>query len=291
MPPKRRSNLPANAAKGRRPRVAGTAGPAKSQPAKGQLVRPTAPLEKPTPASTKATPTVKAQSLTAQDKSGAAEKAASSKSLIENPVSNAKPFAPTKSVSLAKPKVPNLQPRIVAQTSAAEVGKDEKPASRITWTLVSVIAGAAVALGAFAGVAAFKPGAQVNNTAWVDTKTTAEVTNAAKDAVTAISAYDYQKIDDYVEGARAVLNDEMREEFDLTAETTKAAVVQGKMSTEASVTDAGVSVLDGDRAELTVYLNVSGTRDGVVEGSSETALGVKMEKIDGEWLLSGIDRN
>lgn len=146
----------------------------------------------------------------------------------------------------------------------------------------------AVVLGVFAVVAAFKPGADITNTAWVDEGATAEVTKAGTEAIETLYTYSYETIDQDFEKARGYLNDAKRDEFDSTADTTKEAAIQTKTATQASVTDIGVTVLDGDRAELLAHMNVSATGDAVAQGSAATPLSIKMEKIDGKWVLSDI---
>ncbi|MCL2534472.1 MAG: hypothetical protein FWE39_09915, partial [Nocardiaceae bacterium] len=68
---------------------------------------------------------------------------------------------------------------------------------RLSWRLVAVLGAAAVVVGAFAAVAAFRPGAQVSNTAYVDIATTSEVTDAARSALIALSEYSPDAIDQY----------------------------------------------------------------------------------------------
>lgn len=165
----------------------------------------------------------------------------------------------------------------------------EPDRSRLNWKLVSILAAAAVVLGVFALVAAFKPGAKVSNPAWVDTAATQEVTSAARSAIETLYTYKADSVDQDFDKARGVLNPSMREEFDRTADTTKSAVVQTKTATDAEVTDVGVKLLSDDRAELIASMNVSASNDGQAQGSAQGPLSVSMEKVDGKWLLSKID--
>nr|WP_009474661.1 hypothetical protein [Rhodococcus sp. JVH1]EJI99798.1 hypothetical protein JVH1_2522 [Rhodococcus sp. JVH1] len=204
-------------------------------------------------------------------------------------VSLAKPVSTAKAASAGKAKVPNLQPRISKQQApAAETAAADSGSSRITWKLVGILGAVAVVLGVFAVVAAFKPGADITNTAWVDEGATAEVTKAGTEAIETLYTYSYQTIDQDFEKARGYLDDAKRDEFDSTADTTKQAAIQTKTATQASVTDIGVTMLDGDRAELLAHMNVSATGDAVAQGSAATPLSIKMEKIDGKWVLSDI---
>ena len=256
------------------------------------------PVTKPEPAKKqepveKSAPVAKAEAATtaaAAAASSAASDGASKTSDTNATVSLAKSVSTAKTASAGKTKVPNLQPRISKQQAptAAETAADDNGSSRITWKLVGILGAVAVVLGVFAVVAAFKPGADITNTAWVDEGATAEVTKAGTEAIETLYTYSYETIDQDFEKARGYLNDAKRDEFDSTADTTKEAAIQTKTATQASVTDIGVTVLDGDRAELLAHMNVSATGDAVAQGSAATPLSIKMEKIDGKWVLSDI---
>ena len=159
---------------------------------------------------------------------------------------------------------------------------------RLTWKLVAALGGAAVLLGGFATLAAFKPGAKVSNLAYVDNAQTEEVTAAAQNALVTLYAYNDKTIDKYPDAAKSVLTEDMRTEFDKGIKTTVDSVKQAKSSVEAHVEPIGVTVLDGDRAELLANLTVSAANDGVAQGSASGPEVVRMEKVDGRWLISGI---
>ncbi|WP_043778787.1 hypothetical protein [Rhodococcus sp. JVH1] len=290
MPPKRRNNVPDSAAKGRRPRVAGTRQAASKPPRSETPVTETEPVTTTEPAK-KTEPVAKAEAATT---AAAAVSSTTSDETAKTPdtdttVSLAKPVSTAKAASAGKAKVPNLQPRISKQQApAAETAAADSGSSRITWKLVGILGAVAVVLGVFAVVAAFKPGADITNTAWVDEGATAEVTKAGTEAIETLYTYSYQTIDQDFEKARGYLDDAKRDEFDSTADTTKQAAIQTKTATQASVTDIGVTMLDGDRAELLAHMNVSATGDAVAQGSAATPLSIKMEKIDGKWVLSDI---
>ncbi|MDV7085256.1 hypothetical protein [Rhodococcus opacus] len=303
MPPKRRNNVPDSAAKGRRPRVAGTRQttpkPPRSETPATEPVTKTESVTKPEPAKKqepveKSAPVAKAEAATTAAAASSIASAEASKTSdtdkTDKTVSMAKPVSTAKAASAGKTKVPNLQPRISKQQAptAAGTADGDNGSSRITWKLVGILGAVAVVLGVFAVVAAFKPGADITNTAWVDEGATAEVTKAGTEAIETLYTYSYETIDQDFEKARGYLNDAKREEFDSTADTTKEAAIQTKTATQASVTDIGVTVLDGDRAELLAHMNVSATGDAVAQGSAATPLSIKMEKIDGKWVLSDI---
>ena len=271
--------------------MAGTRQAASKPPRSETPVTETEPVTTTEPAK-KTEPVAKAEAATT---AAAAASSTTSAETAKTPdtdttVSLAKPVSTAKAASVGKAKVPNLQPRISKQQApaAAETAAADSGSSRITWKLVGILGAVAVVLGVFAVVAAFKPGADITNTAWVDEGATAEVTKAGTEAIETLYTYSYETIDQDFEKARGYLDDAKRDEFDSTADTTKQAAIQTKTATQASVTDIGVTMLDGDRAELLAHMNVSATGDAVAQGSAATPLSIKMEKIDGKWVLSDI---
>ncbi|SNT43293.1 Mce-associated membrane protein [Rhodococcoides kyotonense] len=186
-------------------------------------------------------------------------------------------------VDLGKP-----APAVAADAPEAAPVSTPVPADRPKWTPVIAVGAVAVVLGAFAVVAAIKPGVNVDNAAWVDSNATSEVTGAATDALTTLYTYSDATIDEDFDKARAVLNPDMLAEFDRVADTTKSAVRQTQTATQADVSDIGVTRLESDNAELLAVLNVSATQAGVAQGNAEGPIVVNMEKIDGKWILSAI---
>ncbi|MFD4365989.1 hypothetical protein [Rhodococcus sp. NPDC058521] len=329
MPPKRKNNVPTGAAKGRRPRVAGTRGRT-VEPGKPATEKSVPATEKTVPATEKTVPATE-KSVPATEKSVPATEKPESATPVESPASEAPEVAESSKTETAaapeakptpsdegekadtkveesadsdskretaaappKARVANRMPRMGArpQSEAASVSGDG-PAptsgdSRVTWRLVSILGIIALVLGIFAVVAAFKPFARFDNTAWIDGPTTAEVSAAAKEASEATFSYGFETVDEDFDRARTYMNDEMRKEFDQTADTTKTAVQQTKTATQAEVSDVGVSILDGDRATLVAFMNVSSTNEGAAQGSTSGSLVIDMERIDGKWVLAGI---
>lgn len=184
----------------------------------------------------------------------------------------------------ARPAAPDGGPAGEHESGGSAAGRSGGPG----WRLVVVLGAAAIVLAAFAAVAALRPGAEVANTAYVDIGGTAEVTDAARSALNTLYTYSPDTIDAYPGRAREVLTENMRDEFDKTIDPTVAAVKQGGTSTTVQVTDVGVKVLDGDRAELITNVTVSADSDGVAQDSASGPLIVRMEKVGGVWLLSDI---
>ncbi|ORI23940.1 hypothetical protein [Rhodococcus sp. 1168] len=192
--------------------------------------------------------------------------------------------------SSATPKVSTAKAEKTDTTQPVEAPKAGAvtASNRTNWKPVIVVGVVAVALAAFAVVAAFRPGATIDNQAWVDQGATSEATRAATDAVVTLYSYKDTTIDEDFDNARSYLNPQMLSDFDKAAETTKSAVLQTQTATEASLTDIGVTILEDGKAELLANLNVSATQAGVAQGNAEGPITINLEKVDGKWLLSAL---
>lgn len=180
---------------------------------------------------------------------------------------------------------PAVDEPAAAETDVVEVGESAPSSGGRGRRLLVVSALVAVALAAFAVVAAFQPGAPTNR-AWVDGGATVEVTEAATTAIESMHRYSFETVDEDFEQMRSVLTPKMQEEFDVTAQVTKEAILQTRTATDVQVQQLGVSMLDGDRAEVAAYIMVSATGDGIVQDSAAAPVSVSMTKIDGRWLIS-----
>src|SRR5699024_8445874 len=87
-----------------------------------------------------------------------------------------------------------------------------------------------------------------DNRAYLDADATAEVSEAATEIVEMLLSLDYADFDAHTEQVRARVDDEMFEEFELTAEVSREVNTQARTVTTAEVFDRGVGVrtLDGD---------------------------------------------
>jgi len=156
------------------------------------------------------------------------------------------------------------------------------------WVLAAALLVAAVLLGAFATVAAFRPGIDDSNEAYIDSKATEEVTAAASHALKTIYAYDVNKLDGYKDAVHAVVTGQMLTDFDKYADTNLAALKQAQTSADALADPIGVTLLTKDRAELLVNFVVSANKNGVAQQSASGPIVLKMQKVDGKWLASAI---
>ncbi|WP_084509269.1 hypothetical protein [Nocardia pseudovaccinii] len=156
------------------------------------------------------------------------------------------------------------------------------------WGVVAALLLVAVLLGAFAVVAAFRPGIDDSNEAYVDTKATEEVTAAASHALKTIYAYDVNKLDGYKDAVHGVVTGQMLADFDKYADTNLAALKQAQTSADALADPIGVTLLTQDRAELLVNFVVSANKNGVAQQSASGPIVLKMQKVDGKWLAAAI---
>lgn len=161
--------------------------------------------------------------------------------------------------------------------------------SRTRWTATIVVGVVAVALVAFAIVAALKPGTAVDNSAWVDQGESSEVTRQATEGLAALYRYNYETIDDDLANARAFMSPSMQADTDKFLDAIKSNARQSQTATDVDVMDIGLTRLESDKAELLANLNVSSTRAGVAYGNAMFPIVVNMEKIDGTWVVSATE--
>ncbi|MBF6298101.1 hypothetical protein IU459_11160 [Nocardia amamiensis] len=163
-----------------------------------------------------------------------------------------------------------------------------REAGRPRWGVVAGLLVAALLLGAFAWLAAQRPGVDTSNQAYVNNEATQEVRAAADNALRTVYAYDVKNIDGYRDTAKQVLTGKMLADLDKYAQTTISAVKQAQTSADAKADPIAVTLLTDDRAELLVNLVVSATKDGVAQQSVAGPVVLHMQKVDGRWLASDI---
>ena len=270
MPPQRRKSGPSGPPR-RRPKVAGSSRPPRTTPADDE--RSDAPDRSITPS---------------EAASSSPEPARPAEVNLEKPAKAVPRTEGDVGAETGTPEIPG-EPANSPDRPAGDTGDIDAPQRGAGgWRPVAVVGAVAVLLAVFAAVAAFRPGADVSNVAWVDTAATQEVTEAAKVAIETMHGYDYRTIDEDFAQIRGLLTPERLEEFDSTADVTKKAAVETRTVTEVMVEHIGTTMLDGTRAEVAAYINVSATGDGIAQGSAAAPLLVRMEKSDGRWLVSEI---
>ncbi|MCT1516068.1 hypothetical protein [Dietzia cercidiphylli] len=154
------------------------------------------------------------------------------------------------------------------------------------------LAYAALAVGLVAGATgaflATGPGVDVANQAFVDQAVTDEVLTAASTNVQRLVAIDHESLDEYHDSLGEFLTPALVSELDENWPALRDSYEQSATAVEAQVREAGLSYLDGDKAEVLLVQDVSMTRDGVAAGSTSGTYLVGLDRIDGVWKLSRI---
>ncbi|MBM7229107.1 hypothetical protein HMPREF3086_10965 [Dietzia sp. HMSC21D01] len=155
-----------------------------------------------------------------------------------------------------------------------------------------VLASAAVAVGLVAGATgaflATEPGVSVENRAFVDQQATDEVLAAATTNVQRLVAIDHEKLDEYQASLGEFLTPDLVEELERNWPALRDSYEQTATTVDALVREAGLSYLQGDKAEVLLVQDVSMSRDGAAAGSTSGTYLVGLDKVDGVWKLSRI---
>ncbi|MGH3752093.1 MAG: hypothetical protein ACRDRP_05255 [Pseudonocardiaceae bacterium] len=176
---------------------------------------------------------------------------------------------------------------------SADAEEVAKPPRRLIGvaTLAGLVAVLVIAVGLalwFRGAADRLLGsAAASNDALVDAGTTAEVTGQVRDAVHRVFSYDFARLDDNERAAADVITgpftQDYREQFARVRELAPAqqAVVV------ATVPALAVTMLDGDRAILVVFLDQSASQGGQATPLLAAGrLAVTAQRVDGRWKIA-----
>ncbi|TDV41392.1 hypothetical protein [Actinophytocola oryzae] len=154
---------------------------------------------------------------------------------------------------------------------------------------LGVVAALLVGVGAWAFVAAgnLRDSPAAQNSALVDTGRTAEVSAAITNALNQIFSYSYDKTDVTEKAAKDVLRGDARGTYDkLFAEVRDKAPTQ-KLVLTTRVVYAAVQSLEGDRAQLFVFLDQSATRvDTNTTSAAAAQLSITAKHEDGHWVIT-----
>jgi Mce-associated membrane protein len=120
----------------------------------------------------------------------------------------------------------------------------------------------------------------------VDTRAMTEVNGHVKDALEKIFSYSYDKVDEAGAAAREVLAGTAVGEYDKLIAQVKTLAPEQRLVLATRVTSIGAKSVDGDRAELLVFLDQVSTRvdTGKTSGSA-AALSVTAERQNGQWKI------
>lgn len=170
---------------------------------------------------------------------------------------------------------------VVDEPPVDDIEADEVPAPKSRLPLVLVLAAALlVGLGSFFLV-------RSNSVdQGVDTRAMTEVNGHVKDALEKIFSYSYDKVDEAGAAAREVLAGTAVGEYDKLITQVKTLAPEQRLVLATRVTSIGAKSVDGDRAELLVFLDQVSTRvdTGKTSGSA-AALSVTAERQNGQWKI------
>ncbi|RDI66496.1 hypothetical protein [Nocardia pseudobrasiliensis] len=147
---------------------------------------------------------------------------------------------------------------------------------------------AAALLAAFAVTAAFRPGVDDSNRAYLDNDQTAQVKAAAGQVLSAVYGVDAKDLAGYKAAARKVLTGKALADSDKYLDGVMQAYQQTGAKSEVHTEPVGVTLLTADRAEVLANTTVGLTKDGVAQPSASGPILLRLEKVDGHWLASDL---
>ncbi|WP_037314122.1 hypothetical protein [Amycolatopsis orientalis] len=220
-------------------------------------------------------------------------------------VAKPSPRAKARAVAKAKPEdIEEAEAEVAAEAdsasdsdpaSEADSGSEEskKPVSRQL-----ILAGALVVVGLLLAGAAvlFKIQADdvtssTNNTALLDVAKTSQVKDQVSKATEALFSYDYNNIAKTEAAAADLLvNDEVRAKYNLLMGEVKRLAPQQKMVVTCKVTRSAVIRLEGDRADVMVFVDQSSTRadtNKTTAGSAQLHLNAELQ--GDKWKITAMN--
>jgi Mce-associated membrane protein len=174
-------------------------------------------------------------------------------------------------------------------------GDDDSPARsrffsprRISVAL-GVVAALLVGTGAWAMVAAanLRDSPAARNSALVDTGATAEVSAEITNALNQIFSYSYDKTDVTDKAAKNVLRGDALTTYDKLFAEVRAKAPEQKLVLTTRVVYSAVRSLEGDRAQLFVFLDQSATRvDTNTTSAAAAQLSITAKRDGGRWRIT-----
>jgi Mce-associated membrane protein len=133
--------------------------------------------------------------------------------------------------------------------------------------------------------------AATSNTALLDVARTAQVNQAATNAVETLFSYDYTNIAKTQDAAKnLLLNDDVRNKYNALMGEVVRLAPQQKMVVTVKASRSAVVMLDGDLAKVMVFVDQTATRTDQNQTSSGPAqLWVQMQYSGGQWKVADLD--
>ncbi|MEV7550818.1 hypothetical protein AB0N89_14430 [Amycolatopsis sp. NPDC089917] len=204
------------------------------------------------------------------------------------------PRAKTRAAAKAKPDdIEEAEAEVATEADESSEAKPKKPGSGKL-----ILAGALVVVGLLLAATAvlFKIQADdvsssTNNTALLDVAKTAQVKDQVAKATEALFSYDYKNISKTENAAGDLLvNDEVRAKYNLLMGEVKRLAPQQKMVVTCKVTRSAVIRLEGDRADVMVFVDQSSTRadtNKTTAGSAQLHLNAELQ--GDKWKITAMN--
>lgn len=206
----------------------------------------------------------------------------------------AKPSPRAKAREAVQAKPDDLEEAEAATEVDETSESDEKKAGsrQLILTGALVVVGLLLAASAvFFKIQADEVSSSTNNTALLDVAKTAQVKDQVAKATEALFSYDYNNIAKTETAAGDLLvNDEVRAKYNLLMGEVKRLAPQQKMVVTCKVTRSAVIRLEGDRADVMVFVDQSSTRadtNKTTAGSAQLHLNAELQ--GDKWKITAMN--
>jgi len=159
-------------------------------------------------------------------------------------------------------------------------------------TLVIVLMIATVLAAWFRGeVVQLRESTAASNEALVNVGATAQAADQVSDALETVFSYDFARLDESEQAARAVITDEFVADFEEQFDQVRELAPGQQAVVTATVRNIAVKVLHDDRAVLFAFLDQQSTRGADVQQAAAAAgrLVVTAQLVDGRWRIAGVE--
>jgi Mce-associated membrane protein len=134
-----------------------------------------------------------------------------------------------------------------------------------------------------------RAGSAAGNQALVDTGRTTQVVGDVSDALNRIFSYSYDDTTVTQQAARQVLTGAAAGQYETLFAQVRAHAAAQRLTLTTRVVSAGVTSLEGDKAQLLVFLDQIATRNDTGQGSASAAqLAISAQRQGTHWLITDI---
>lgn len=210
----------------------------------------------------------------------------------EAPAAKPSPRRKSRDGGVAKPVDYQAAENGAAQPAETTWRGPSRPLNRVR--LASVLLAVAVVL---VGLAVWfkiednRLSAETSNTALLDVARTSQVNQAATSAVETLFSYDFNNIAKTQDAAKnLLLNDDVKNKYNSLMGEVQRLAPQQKMVVTVKASRSAVTMLQGDRAKVMVFVDQTATRTDQNQTNSGSAqLWVTMQFSNGQWKLTDLD--